>query len=445
MNSSDKMIYQNNISVFWFRRDLRLFDNHGLFNALKNGNNVLPIFIFDKNILKNLDDKKDKRVSFIYQNLIYLESELNKYSSSLWVIHDTPINAFKLICSKYKVTSVYTNTDYEPYAIKRDKEVCDFLSLQNISFNAAKDQVIFEKNEVMKNDGTPYTIFTPYSKIWKQKLNENPIIAYDSQHLLTNLLKTKPFPFPLLSQIGFEIVHYQMPSKVVDTKIISDYDKTRNFPSINGTSRLSVHLRFGTVSIRQLASTAIELNEQWLNELIWRDFFMMILFHFPKVVNESFKKKYEYILWRNNEKEFELWCKGETGYPIVDAGMRELNETGFMHNRVRMIVASFLTKHLLIDWRWGEAYFAEKLLDYELSSNNGNWQWAAGCGCDAAPYFRIFNPEEQVKKFDSELIYIRKWIKNYKSDYLAPIVEHSFARKRALEVYKKSLDNEFNF
>jgi deoxyribodipyrimidine photo-lyase len=343
------------------------------------------------------------------------------------------------------VASVYTNTDYEPYAIQRDKEISDFLRLHNISFNAAKDQVIFEKNEVMKNDGTPYTMFTPYSKIWKQKLNENPIISYDSQHLLTNLLKTKPFRFPLLREIGFETAQYEMPSKVVDFNIISNYDKTRNFPSVNGTSRLSVHLRFGTVSIRQLASKAIELNEQWLNELIWRDFFMMILFHFPKVVNESFKNKYEYILWRNNEKEFELWCKGETGYPIVDAGMRELNETGFMHNRVRMIVASFLTKHLLIDWRWGEAYFAEKLLDYELSSNNGNWQWAAGCGCDAAPYFRIFNPEEQTKKFDPDLNYIRKWVKDFKQAYLTPIVEHSFARKRALEVYKKSLENEITF
>jgi deoxyribodipyrimidine photo-lyase len=440
MISSDRMTSQKNIAIFWFRRDFRLVDNHGLFNALNNANDVLPIFIFDTTILEHRIDKKDKRVSLIYQHCLDLESELNKHGSSLWVIHDTPINAFSLVISKYNVSSVYTNSDYEPYSIKRDKEVDDFLRLHDISFNTSKDQVIFEKDEVMKNDGTPYTVFTPYSKKWKQKLNETPIGCYESQHLLSNLFKTKPFRFPLLNEIGFEIQPLQLPSNVVDPSIISNYDKTRNFPSIDGTSRLSVHLRFGTVSIRQLVAIALELNEQWLNELIWRDFFMMILFHFPTVVHESFKKKYDQIVWRNNEKEFELWCKGETGYPIVDAGMRELNETGFMHNRVRMIVASFLTKQLLIDWRWGEAYFAAKLLDYELSSNNGNWQWAAGCGCDAAPYFRIFNPEEQTKKFDPELNYISKWVKDYKQGYLPPVVEHSFARKRALDVYKKSFE-----
>ena len=432
------------VSVFWFRRDLRLFDNHGLFKALKGKNNVLPIFIFDKSILSLLGDKSDKRVNFIYQNLRQIESELNRSGSSLWVIHDSPINAFKLISSKFDVAEVYLNHDYEPYAIRRDKEIADFLSSHNISFHSFKDQVIFEKDEVMKGDGTPYTVFTPYSRIWKQKLRETKFDFYESEKNLSNLIQTKPFHFPLLREIGFEVSDYQEPSKVVDPKIISDYDKTRNIPSINGTSRLSVHLRFGTVSVRKLVSIALDLNEQWLNELIWREFFMMILFHFPTIVKTSFKKKYENISWRNNEEEFTLWCKGETGYPIVDAGMRELNETGLMHNRVRMVVASFLTKHLLIDWRWGEAYFANKLLDYELSSNNGNWQWAAGCGCDAAPYFRIFNPEEQTKKFDPDLKYIRKWVKDFKPGYLPPIVEHSFARNRALAVFKSSLLGEFN-
>ena len=431
---------ENKISVYWFRRDLRLFDNHGLFSALNNNSKVLPIFIFDKNILDNLSDKKDKRVSFIYQNLLNIEKEINKFGSSLWVIYDTPLNAFKLICSTFDVGEVYTNHDYEPYAIKRDKEISNFLNLNKISFHTSKDQVIFEKDEVMKSDGTAYTVFTPYSRIWKQKLMETKITFYRSENHLNNLIKTEAFRFPLLKDIGFEPSFSHIPSTVVDKSIISEYDKKRNFPSIIGTSRLSVHLRFGTVSIRKLVSLATELNEHWLNELIWREFFMMILFHFPNVVTNSFKKKYENILWRNNESEFELWCKGETGYPIVDAGMREMNETGFMHNRVRMIVASFLTKHLLIDWRWGEAYFAEKLLDYELSSNNGNWQWAAGSGCDAAPYFRIFNPEEQTKKFDNQLIYIRKWIKNFKPGYLPAIVEHSFARQRALTIYKESLE-----
>ncbi|MEO7174748.1 MAG: deoxyribodipyrimidine photo-lyase [Saprospiraceae bacterium] len=435
---------ENRVSVFWFRRDLRLFDNHGLFQALNGNSKVLPIFIFDKNILETLTDKKDKRVSFIHHNLLRIENELNKLGSSLWVIHDTPLAAFQLIFSTFDVSDVYTNHDYEPYAIARDKEISDFLSAKNISFHTSKDQVIFEKDEVMKNDGKPYTIFTPYSKVWKQKLMESKITFYESENHLTNLLAVQKFRTPLLEEMGFELLPYHMPSTTVDEEIISHYDQTRNFPAIRGTSQLSVHLRFGTVSIRKLVAKANELNEQWLNELIWREFFMMILYQFPRVIKESFKKKYENILWRNNENEFDLWCKGQTGYPIVDAGMREMNETGLMHNRVRMIVASFLTKHLLIDWRWGEAYFAEKLLDYELSSNNGNWQWSAGCGCDAAPYFRIFNPEEQTKKFDPELKYIRKWIKDYRSEYLTPIVEHSFARKRALDIYKISIADGSN-
>ena len=430
------------VNVFWFRRDLRLYDNHGLFHALKSGKPVLPIFIFDKNILDELSDKGDRRVSFIHDSLKKIQEQLLPSGSSLLVVYDTPQNAFKKLAEEYTIGEVFTNHDYEPYAIERDKEILESLKEREISFSSYKDQVIFEKNEVLKPDGKPYTIFTPYSKTWKATLLSEDLSSFPSEKNISSFLKTSPLRFYTLKEIGFNYVDHAVPDISIDPSIISDYHNTRNIPSLNGTSRLSVHLRFGTVSIRQLVKAATELNEQWLNELIWREFFMMILFHFPQVMSGCFKPKYNSIKWRNNEKEFELWCKGETGYPIVDAGMRELNETGFMHNRVRMVVAGFLTKHLLIDWRWGEAYFATKLLDFELSSNNGNWQWAAGCGCDAAPYFRVFNPSEQTKKFDPDLIYIKKWIKNFRPGYLPLIVEHEFARKRVLEVYKQSLNED---
>ena len=431
------------VSVFWFRRDLRLHDNHGFYQALISSDAVLPVFIFDKNILNKLSDKKDKRVSFIHQTLNALNIEMQKFGSSLLVLYGEPLNVFKTISESFHVKDVFTNQDYEPYAIERDRQILDWLKSKGISFLPFKDQVIFEKQEILKLDKSPYTIFTPYSKSWKRKIAEEKIEKYSSQKLLSKLFKTEPFHFPSLNEIGFEIADIQIPPVEIEKNIIKNYHLTRNLPAVNGTSKFSVHLRFGTVSIRELAAIAVKLNEQWLNEIIWREFFMMILFHFPHVVDKSFKRKYENIEWRNDEAEFKKWCDGETGYPIVDAGMRELNDTGFMHNRVRMIVASFLTKHLLIDWRWGEAYFAEKLLDYELSSNNGNWQWAAGCGCDAAPYFRIFNPTEQTKRFDQEMVYTKKWINNFTPNYLPPIVEHSFARRRALEVFKKALQENF--
>ncbi len=430
---------EQSITIFWFRRDLRLEDNHGLFQALTNAESVLPVFIFDKDILGELSDTKDKRVSFIHKTLSALNAELIKKGSSLFVVHDSPLNALEKICETFNVKAVYTNHDYEPSAIARDAKVSDWLKTKSIEFHSFKDQVVFEKSEVMKADGLPYTIFTPYSRVWKMKFAEKPLQHFPSEKLAEKFIKTKAFSFPSLTEIGFEQTDAIIPSIIPAKEIIRNYEATRNFPAIDGTSKLSIHLRFGTVSVRALVKTANELSEQWLNELIWREFFMMILFHFPHVANSCFKKKYDFIPWRNDETEFKSWCKGETGYPIVDAGMRELNATGFMHNRVRMVVASFLTKHLLIDWRWGEAYFAEKLLDYELSSNNGNWQWAVGCGCDAAPYFRIFNPSEQVKKFDKDLQYIKKWIPDYKVDYLPQIVVHEVARKRVLEVFKKAL------
>ena len=428
------------VNIFWFRRDLRLFDNHGLWQALRSGRPVLPIFIFDKNILDALSDKNDRRVCFIYETLKDLQKQLNGLGSSLLILHDTPLAAFSKLIDEYRIENVFTNHDYEPYAIERDKEIERFLKSKSIGFSTYKDQVIFEKDDVMKSDGSPYTVFTPYSRSWKQKLNPEKYQGFPSEELTSVFFKTSRLSFPTLKQIGFNHTPYEVPAQAIDPATIRDYHNTRNFPSVDGTSRLSVHLRFGTVSVRHLAAGAMELNEQWLNELIWREFFMMILFHFPLVVSRCFKQKYDAIPWRNSEKEFELWCSGNTGYPIVDAGMRQLNSTGFMHNRVRMIVASFLTKHLLIDWRWGEAYFAEKLLDYELSSNNGNWQWAAGCGCDAAPYFRIFNPSEQAKKFDPDLKYIKRWITDFKPGYLPQVVDHDVARKRALDLYKRSLN-----
>lgn len=428
------------ISIFWFRRDLRLHDNAGLYYALKQNLSVLPIFIYDTDILGKLENKEDKRVEFIHFALAELQKDLTKSGSSLLVLHGKPINIFNKIISEYTIKNVYANNDYEPAAISRDKQINDFLASQSIPFKTFKDQVIFEKNEVSKPDGSPYTIFTPYSRKWKSQLSTHFLKPYPNEKYFPNFLKTKPFPLLSLKNIGFKTTGLKFISPELNEKIIINYRETRDFPAIKGTTALSIHLRFGTVSIRKLATKGSELNETWLNELIWRDFFMAILFQFPYVEKSCFKKKYNHIKWRNNEIEFDAWCNGKTGYPIVDAGMRELNETGFMHNRVRMIVASFLTKHLLIDWRWGEAYFAEKLLDYELSSNNGNWQWAAGCGCDAAPYFRIFNPYEQVKRFDPQLIYIKKWVKNLTNDnYPKEIVEHKMARERILKAYKLAL------
>lgn len=428
------------VSIFWFRRDLRLFDNNALFNALTGKYPVLPIFIFDPDILDKLSDKKDKRVEFIRQTLEQLNKILKQSGSSIYVLHEKVEKAFDKLAEEYTIKEVYANHDYEPYAINRDLIIKAQLESKNIIFKTFKDQVIFEKSEVMKSDGTPYTIFTPYSRKWKEKFNQQSLINFSSELHFSSFYKYLDFSIPSLKDIGFENTNLDLPEPIITEERIRNYQETRNLPSVEGTSQISVQLRFGIVSVRHLVKLALNWNEQWLNELIWREFFMMILFHFPNVVSQSFKKKYDKIQWRNNEKEFEAWCKGETGYPIVDAGMRQLNETGLMHNRVRMITAGFLCKHLLIDWRWGEAYFAQKLLDYELSSNNGNWQWAAGSGCDSAPYFRIFNPTAQTLKFDPKLKYIKTWIKDFRVDYLLPVVDHEFGRKRALEVYKRAVN-----
>lgn len=428
------------VNIIWFRRDLRLHDNAALFHALNDKNPVLPVFIFDRNILDDLSDRTDRRVEFIHEALQQMQKQLTELGGTLDVRYGFPEEIFQQLAKEYNIEKVFTNHDYELYAIQRDEAVRKLLSDKGISLHTYKDQVIFEKDEVTKDDGKPYTVFTPYSKKWKLRLSEYPVKNYKTEKHFNNFYKQSPKEIPSLRVMDFKPAGQSFPVSVWKPDIIKKYKELRDFPAIEGTSRLSVHLRFGTISIRELAIDAAKLNESFLNELIWRDFYHMILWHFPHIMCKAFKPDYDKIQWRNNEEEFERWCSGQTGYPIVDAGMRELNTTGFMHNRVRMIVASFLTKHLLIDWRMGEAYFAKKLLDFDLAANNGGWQWAAGSGCDAAPYFRVFNPYLQTQKFDSQLKYIRKWVPELEEfSYPKPIVVHEEARKRCLEVYAKAL------
>lgn len=430
------------VSIFWFRRDLRLDDNAGLYHALKSEFPVLPIFIFDKNILNQLEDVDDARVTFIHNNLVELNNRLIGLGSSLLVKFATPVDAFSEILSNYNVKEVYKNSDYEPYARARDLEITSLLLQKNIRLLSFKDHVVFEKSEVVKDDKSPYTVFTAYKRKWLEKLNPDfHLKQYPNKNYFNKFYPCAPFSIPILKEIGFHETSLPFPDKEYK-HALKEYAELRDFPATEGTSKTGIHLRFGTLSIRQLAAAGLKLsNATWLSELIWRDFYSMILWHFPESVKHSFKKDFENIKWRNNEQEFEAWCQGKTGYPIVDAGMRQLNATGWMHNRVRMITASFLTKHLLIDWRWGEAYFARKLLDYDQASNVGGWQWAAGTGNDAAPYFRVFSPELQTKRFDPQLAYIKKWIPEFGDPfkYAKPIVEHKFAREQALNVYKQAI------
>ena len=427
------------MNIFWFRRDLRIDDNKGFFEALSSDKEVLPIFIFDDKILSELP-KNDARVNFIHTRLENINQELQKSGKSLAVFHGELEIIWKKIISENQIEKVFFNHDYEPYARDRDKMVYELLQKNNIEIKNFKDQVIFEKSEITKDDGLPYVVYTPYSNKWKAKFKDIKLENFQSELLLNNVVDHK-YPFLSLQEIGFETSEIKIPNFDVSQKVIDNYESTRNFPSVNGTSYLGVHLRFGSVSIRKMVAKAIlSNNETFLKELIWREFFMQILWHYPHTKSSSFRPKYDSIVWDNNEDLFKKWCDGKTGYPFVDAGMRELNNTGHMHNRVRMIVASFLCKHLLIDWRWGETYFAQKLLDYEQSSNVGNWQWAAGSGVDAAPYFRIFNPTEQIKKFDKDLKYIKKWIPELETKfYPEPIVEHKFARERCLKIYKEAV------
>jgi deoxyribodipyrimidine photo-lyase len=430
------------ITIFWFRRDLRLDDNIGMFEALYKQKNVLPIFIFDSEILSKLK-KDDARVTFIHSNLQAMRKTLQKkYNSSIAIYHGSPLTIFKKLIKEYTIRSVYTNHDYEPYATKRDHEIETLLKTQNIEFKTYKDHIIFEKDEILKKDNTPYKVYTPYMKRWKEKYRAQSITIVNTKSFFKNLIKSTSLPNLSLEDIGFTASTQLVPKQQTNSTIIQHYENTRNFPAKDSTSRLGPHLRFGTISIRKVVKkVAEEQNEIFLQELIWREFFTQILWHYPYTATKSFKSKYDRILWRNNEEEFNAWCNGKTGYPLVDAGMQQLNQTGFMHNRVRMVVGSFLCKHLLIDWRWGEAYFAEKLQDYDMASNIGNWQWVAGCGVDAAPYFRIFNPTTQIQKFDKDLSYIKKWVPELQElTYPLPIVDHKIARDRCLETYKSALN-----
>ncbi|WP_316811231.1 deoxyribodipyrimidine photo-lyase [Pedobacter heparinus] len=432
---------KQNISICWLRRDLRLTDNAALYHALKSKYPVLLLFIFDENILSKLASKQDPRLTFIQQTLEALNLELRQYGSGIEIKYGKPEQVWAAILNTYQVKEVYANQDYEPYARERDDALAEYLTSEHIRFNTYKDQVIFEMKEILKADGNPYTVFTPYFRQWRQKLNAFYIKPYPVKKYLQNLLQKKGTIIPALEEIGFQKSDQKFPGQSFENKLKA-YEEKRDFPAEDATTHIGLHLRFGTISIRAAAMTALDQKaDKWLSELAWRDFYMMILWHFPAVVQQAFKPAYDNIRWINNESDFKNWCTGHTGYPLVDAGMRELNATGYMHNRVRMVVASFLTKHLLIDWRWGEAYFAEKLLDYEQASNVGGWQWACGCGNDAAPYFRVFNPELQAKKFDPENKYIDRWVPELKQQkHVKPIVEHAFARERVLKVFKQALN-----
>lgn len=442
---------QNNprLTFFWFRRDLRLDDNAGLYHALRSPYPVIPVFIFDTNILNKLDNRQDARVSFIYDTVQRLRQQLEARGSALLIKYGDPVEVWQELASTYQIQAVFTNRDYENYALQRDTTVKQLLENKGIAFQTYKDHVIFEGKEVVKNNGEPYSIFTPYANQWRKKLQSRTtdsnelfyLKLYPTKKYFNNFCKIDTTEVPSLAQMGFERSDIQISEAAIDETIVEHYDQTRETPAnTHGTTRLGIHLRFGTVSVRQCAQVATRLNPTFLNELIWRDFYAMILANFPRVETQAFRPAYDAIKWRNDEAEFQKWCDGKTGYPLVDAGMRQLNATGFMHNRVRMVVASFLTKHLLIDWRWGEAYFAKKLLDFDLASNNGGWQWASGSGTDAAPYFRVFNPLAQQEKFDKDGRYIKKWLPEYATTrYPKPIVEHTAARNRCLETYKSTL------
>ncbi len=424
---------KTSVRIFWFRRDLRLDDNHGLYKACKDGT-TLPVFIFDEAILNQLQEE-DARVTYIHKCLQKIQTQLKQFGKGLKVYYGNVLSCWEKILSTYDVETVYFNKDYEPSTIERDKRVVNLLNQSNIPVYQFKDQVVFEEHDILKSNGKPYTVYTPYKNQWLKLFNSEAIKPFPSEAYIHRLMDINTI-IPDLSTLGFK--HSIVPVKPVYFDALDKYDEVRDFPALNQTSNLSVLLRFGTFSTRKAIDLALRTNKVWLNELIWRSFFKQILFHFPHVVNEPFKPLYSDFPWRNNTDEFAAWCKGETGYPMVDAGMRELNSTSYMHNRVRMVCASFLCKHLLIDWRWGEAYFASKLLDYDLSANNGNWQWAASTGCDSVPYFRIFNPELQIKRFDTDLVYIKQWIKDFNElSYPKPMVEHKVARARCLNLFKE--------
>ncbi len=429
------------MNIFWFRRDLRLQDNAPLYAALQSAE-TLPIFIFDTDILEELEDKDDKRVNFIHIQVQWLKDQIEKMGSTLRVFHGRPVDIFKTLITEYEIERVYAGNDYEPYAIKRDKQVSAELSAHGVHLQLVKDHVVFDYDQVLKQDGTPYIVYTPYMRAWKKRFGVNEIEYYASENLTHQFKKHKSIPLPSIEDIGFNQIEPGVEDPRLEPDLLARYQQDRDYPYVDATSHIGPHLRFGTISIRAALSIAMSNSETWLNQLIWREFFIQILAHFPHTANRSFREKYDAISWHNDKKEFQLWCEGKTGFPMVDAGMRQLMETGYMHNRVRMVTANFLTKLLLIDWRWGETWFAKKLLDYEMANNVGGWQWSAGSGCDAAPYFRIFNPDTQIKKFDPELKYIKRWIPEYDTpDYPKPMIDYRKARQQALAVYKTALSD----
>ena len=432
---------QDPVVIFWFRRDLRLHDNKGLWQALSGALPVVPLFIFDTEITGKLP-AHDPRVEFIYNTLAQMQQKLQKHKKTIWIFKGKPEEVFSKLLTKLNIKAVYTNKDHEPYGIARDNRIGDLLAQHSIPFHTSLDHLLFDKDEIVKSDGTPYNVFTPYARRCREVLSQDHLKGYPSQKFLCKFIDQEAPRFPAMEELGFQPSAIAIPPLQIVEDILTHYHKLRDYPARNGTSKLGIHLRFGTVSIRALAAEALRLNETYLNELLWREFYAMILWHYPHVVNRSFKPAYDQVQWINNEQHFQRWKEGNTGYPMVDAGMRELAATGYMHNRVRMIAASFLTKHLLIDWRWGEAWFAEKLLDFELSSNNGGWQWSAGSGCDAAPYFRIFNPTEQQKKFDPKGLYVSQWIPELNTPkYPGPMVDHKMARERCLKAFKTALNS----
>ena len=428
-------------ALFWFRRDLRLDDNHALYRALSDHSRVIAIFIFDRSILDRLEDRDDRRVAFIHRRICALHRQLAQRGGTLLTFYGQPEEIFGQLLRDYDLCAVYTNTDYEPYARKRDAAVTGLLAEAGVKLHCFKDQCIFEQDEILTGQGKPYTVFTPYKKKWLAALTEFDIAHFDCAGKSASWCQVDSPPEVIaLTEMGFEDTGTSFPTTEIDEDLLANYDQTRDFPARQATSLLGVHLRFGTLSTRALVRRARAINATWLSQLIWRDFFMQILYHFPHVVTAPFRQAYNAVQWRDDDEEFQRWCQGKTGYPIVDAGMRQLNQTGYMHNRVRMITASFLCKHLLIDWRRGERYFARKLLDYDLALNNGNWQWSAGTGCDAAPYFRVFNPWIQARKFDPQGVYVREWVPEISTPaYPEPMVEHKFARERALDTYKAGL------
>ncbi|MBD1397670.1 deoxyribodipyrimidine photo-lyase [Pontibacter sp. JH31] len=428
------------LSIFWFRRDLRLDDNAGLYEALRSDHPVLPVFIFDKLILDKLDDKQDARVTFIHETVIELRKELEAKGGTLLVRYGEPLEVLRELIKAHEMAAVYTNHDYEPYARERDNQVQELLQTEGIAFHTYKDQVIFERDEIMTGSGTPYKVYTPYKNTWLKKFKEDMVKPYPSLRHLDKLANIKAEAIPTLEEMGFRKSNLQVPKPLLSKQVLENYAAKRDLPALDATSHVSPYLRFGLISVRSLVAKALQHSDTWLQELIWREFFMQLLYHFPESATESFAPKFRHISWRNDEVDFQKWCEGKTGFPLVDAGMRQLNATGFMHNRVRMVVASFLVKDLLIDWRWGEAYFAEKLLDYEQSSNVGNWQWAAGTGADAQPYFRVFNPSSQSEKFDRDKAYMRRWVPELDTPaYPEPMVDHAMARDRAVSAFKKAI------